>query len=237
MMLAHCKAVKRGNTAQFLVGDMPYMSYHLSNEDAIRNAGSFVQAGMDAVKLEGFFPERIKAIADSGTLLMAHLGLTPQTQAKMGGFKVQAKTGEEIDKLLYQANTVQEKGASLLLLEAVPAEVAAKVREELRIPVFGIGAGPKVDGQLAILHDLLGLFWEFKPKFVKQHVNGELIFLNAINSYAEEVAGAQFPGEEHSYHLDSETLNELLSKTGSSWKYDAARIVAKLTLWLVYAGP
>lgn len=220
MMLTHCDAVKRGSTNQFLIGDMPFLSYQLSDVEAVRNAGEFIRAGMDAVKLEGYFPDRIKAISDSGTLLMAHLGLTPQTQARMGGYRVQAKTGEEIDKLLQQSKSVEQSGASLLLLEAVPAEVAALVRDELKIPVYGIGAGPEVDGQLAIIHDLLGLFWEFKPKFIKQYVNGEQVFLRAIQEYAKEVTESKFPTEDHSYHLKEHMLDELLARSGSSWKYD-----------------
>jgi 3-methyl-2-oxobutanoate hydroxymethyltransferase len=222
MMLTHCEAVKRGNQNQFLIGDMPFLSYQLSNTDAIRNAGEFVRSGMDAVKLEGHFPERIKAIADSGTLIMAHLGLTPQTQARLGGYRVQAKTGQEIDQLLQQAKSVEQSGASLLLLEAVPAEVAEMVRNELNIPVYGIGAGPKVDGQLAIIHDLLGLFWDFKPKFIKQYVNGEEVFLKAIQEYAKEVVETKFPTDSQSYHLQEEALDALLARSGSSWKYEKA---------------
>ena len=220
MMLTHCEAVKRGSQNQFLIGDMPYMSYQPSNEVAIRNAGEFMKFGMDAVKVEGYFPDRIKSIVDSGTVVMGHLGLTPQTQAKLGGYRIQAKTHDEVDKLVRQAKDVEDSGASLLLLEAVPKEVSKIVRDELKIPVYGIGAGPCVDGQLVISHDILGLFWDFKPKFIKQYINGEQMFHNAINEYANEVHTDKFPDDEHSYKMKTEELEKLLGMSGSSWKYD-----------------
>jgi 3-methyl-2-oxobutanoate hydroxymethyltransferase len=220
MMLTHCQAVKRGSQNQFLIGDMPYMSYQPSNQVAIENAGEFVKVGMDAVKVEGYFPDRIKSIVDSGTVVMGHLGLTPQTQARLGGYRIQAKTHDEVEKLVGQAKDVEESGASLLLLEAVPKEVSKIVRDELKIPVYGIGAGPCVDGQLVISHDILGLFWDFKPKFIKQYINGEQMFHNAINEYANEVHTEKFPDDEHSYNMKQEELDKLLGMSGSSWKYD-----------------
>lgn len=220
MMLTHCEAVKRGSQKQFLIGDMPFMSYQPSNRVAIENAGKFVQVGMDAVKVEGYFPERIKSITDSGTIVMGHLGLTPQTQARLGGYRIQAKTRDEVDKLVSQAKDVENSGASLLLLEAVPKEVSKIVRDELKIPVYGIGAGPCVDGQLVIAHDILGLFWDFKPKFIKQYINGEQMFHNAINEYANEVHGDNFPTDQHSYKMKEDELEKLLGMSGSSWKYD-----------------
>jgi len=220
MMLMHCKAVKRGSENQFLIGDMPFMSYQPSNEIAIKNAGEFIKIGMDAVKVEGYVPKRIDAIANSGIAVMGHLGLTPQTRAKLGGYRVQAKTGDEAEKLLKQAKTIENSGASLLLIEAVPEEVSEIVAKELKIPVYGIGAGPRVDGQLVISHDIFGLFWDFKPKFIKQYVNGERLFLNAINSYEKEVHNGQFPSDEHSYKMKDNELNKLLGMPGSSWKYN-----------------
>jgi 3-methyl-2-oxobutanoate hydroxymethyltransferase len=220
MMITHCEAVKRGSQNQFLIGDMPYMSYQPSNEIAVMNAGEFIRTGMDAVKIEGYFPERIKSVVDSGAIVMGHLGLTPQTQARLGGYRIQAKTTDEVDKLLLQAKVVEGSGASLLLLEAVPKEVSKIVRDELKIPVYGIGAGSCVDGQLVISHDILGLFWDFKPKFIKQYINGEQLFHNAINEYANEVHTNKFPNEEHSYKMKEEELEKLLGMSGSSWKYD-----------------
>jgi 3-methyl-2-oxobutanoate hydroxymethyltransferase len=220
MMLMHCKAVKRGSENQFLIGDMPFMSYQPSNETAIKNAGEFIKIGMDAVKVEGYVPKRIDAIANSGIAVMGHLGLTPQTRAKLGGYRVQAKTGDEAEKLLKQAKTIENSGASLLLIEAVPEEVSEIVAKELKIPVYGIGAGPRVDGQLVISHDIFGLFWDFKPKFIKQYVNGERLFLSALNSYEKEVHNGQFPSDEHSYKMKDNELNKLLGMPGSSWKYN-----------------
>ena len=220
MMLMHCKAVKRGSENQFLIGDMPFMSYQPSNETAIKNAGEFIKIGMDAVKVEGYVPKRIDAIANSGIAVMGHLGLTPQTRAKLGGYRVQAKTGDEAEKLLKQAKTIENSGASLLLIEAVPEEVSEIVAKELKIPVYGIGAGPRVDGQLVISHDIFGLFWDFKPKFIKQYVNGERLFLNALNLYEKEVHNGQFPSDEHSYKMKDNELNKLLGMPGSSWKYN-----------------
>jgi len=220
MMLTHCKAVKRGSQNQFLIGDMPFMSYQPSNEVAIENAAKFVRVGMDAVKVEGYFPERIKSIVDSGTVVMGHLGLTPQTQARLGGYRIQAKTRDEVDKLVAQAKDLENNGTSLLLLEAVPKEVSKIVRDELKIPVYGIGAGPHVDGQLVIIHDILGLFWDFKPKFIKQYINGEHMFRDAIDEYAHDVHAEQFPDDQHSYQMKEEELEKLLGMSGSSWKYD-----------------
>ena len=219
-MLRSARAVSRGVNRAFTVGDMPYMSYQPSNQVAIENAGKFLQEGMDAVKLEGYFPDRIKAIVDSGTVVMSHLGLTPQTQARMGGYRIQAKTANEVDKLVTQAREIEDNGASLLLLEAVPKEVSKIVKNELKIPVYGIGAGSCVDGQLVIVHDILGLFWDFKPKFIKQYINGEQMFHNAINEYANEVHLQKFPDNEHSYNMKEEELEKLLGMSGSSWKYD-----------------
>ena len=169
-MIAHCGAVATGAQRPFLIGDMPFLSYQSCQKTAIENAARFIRTGMDAVKLEGYYPERIKGINDAGMITMAHLGLTPQTRAKFGGYKIQAKTSEEIENLVRQSIGIQEAGAALLLLEAVPDDVGAIVSKELKIPVFGIGAGNKVDGQVVIIHDMLGMFWDFKPKFIKKYI-------------------------------------------------------------------
>jgi len=218
-MITHCKAVSKGAPRPFLIGDMPFMSYQPSIETAIVNAGRFVQAGMDAVKLEGYYPERIKAINNSGILAMAHLGLTPQTRAKFGGYKIQAKTNEEIEKLVKQSIGIQEAGAALLLLEAVPDEVGDIITKELKIPVIGIGAGSKVDGQVVIIHDMLGMFWDFKPKFIKRYANCESIITTAIETYAKEVQTKQFPNEEYSYNIKYSEIDKYLSN--KTWKYDS----------------
>jgi 3-methyl-2-oxobutanoate hydroxymethyltransferase len=216
-MITHCEAVARGAPRPFLIGDMPFMSYQSSIPKAIENAGRFISAGMDAVKLEGFYPDHINAINNAGIITMAHLGLTPQTRAKFGGYKIQAKTCDEIDKLVQQSIKIQEAGASLLLLEAVPDDVGAIVKNELQIPVFGIGAGAKVDGQVVILHDVLGLFWDFKPRFVKRYANCEKVVADALNTYADEVRHVKFPTREYFYNLDQEELEKYLEM--KSWKY------------------
>lgn len=218
-MLRHCKAVHRGAPDKFLIGDMPFMSYQPSNEIAIQNAGRFNQIGMDAVKIEGFFPTRVKSVSDSGILVMSHLGLTPQTKAKMGGYKIQSKTMKETEKLLKQCDVVTKSGASMILLEAVPNEVGKIIRDNISIPVFGIGAGQHVDGQLAIIHDLLGMFWDFKPKFIKQYVNSEDIFKSVLDNYSKDVKDVLFPSTEHFYNMSPEELEKAIEKCGSSWKY------------------
>ena len=217
-MLTHCRAVARGAQRPFLVGDMPFMSYQACTKTAVENAGRFISAGMDAVKLEGFYPEKIKAINDAGIIAMGHLGLTPQTRAKFGGYKIQAKTSEEIDKLMTQSIGVQNAGAALLLLEAVPDDVGALVSKELNIPVFGIGAGNRVDGQVVIIHDMLGMFWDFKPKFIKQYTNLDGHISDALKAYAKDVTSCQFPSEKYFYNINPMELDKYLAL--KNWKYD-----------------
>ena len=220
-MINHCESVSRGAKDAFLIGDMPYMSYQESNELAVRNAGRFIVAGMDIVKVEGAMVERIKAICDSGIMVMSHLGLTPHTRAKLGGYRVQGKTAKSAEIVLDQAKRLQDAGCSALLLEAMPTEPAGMIAEELDIPVYGIGAGDRVDGQLVILHDLIGLFWEFKSKFVKRYCEaGELIQM-ALESYKSEVKDGQFPTQENFYEIKEEELDKLLGD--DAWKYEKDR--------------
>ena len=221
-MINHCESVSRGAKDAFLIGDMPYMSYQESNELAVRNAGRFIVAGMDMVKVEGAMVERIKSICDSGIMVMSHLGLTPHTRAKLGGYRVQGKTAKSAEIVLDQAKKLQDAGCSALLLEAMPTEPAGMIAEELDIPVYGIGAGDRVDGQLVILHDLIGLFWEFKSKFVKRYCEaGELIQM-ALESYASEVKSGVFPAQENFYEIKEEELDKLLGD--SAWKYEKDRV-------------
>ena len=220
-MINHCESVSRGAKDAFLIGDMPYMSYQESNELAVRNAGRFIVAGMDMVKVEGAMVERIKAICDSGIMVMSHLGLTPHTRAKLGGYRVQGKTAKSAEIVLDQAKRLQDAGCSALLLAAMPTEPAGMIAEELDIPVYGIGAGDRVDGQLVILHDLIGLFWEFKSKFVKRYCEaGELIQM-ALESYKSEVKDGQFPTQENFYEIKEEELDKLLGD--DAWKYEKDR--------------
>ena len=215
-MISACEAVARGAKNAFLVGDMPYMSYQVSNEEAVYNAGRFVKAGMDCVKVEGAMVERIKAIAESGIMVMSHLGLTPHTRAKLGGYRVQGNTAKQAEIILDQALALQEAGCNVLLLEGMPRESASMIAGKLSIPVYGIGAGDKVDGQLVIFHDLMGLFWEFKSKFVKRYCEAGQIMQSALKQYAEEVRTGQFPAEENFYAIKEEELEKLLG--GGNWK-------------------
>jgi len=201
---------------------MPYMSYQSSNELAVENAGRFIRAGMDCVKVEGDMENRIKAIADAGIIVMSHLGLTPHTRAKLGGYKVQGKSAESADIILNQALKLQEAGCSFLLLEAMPVEPAGMIANELNIPVYGIGAGDKVDGQLVIFHDLVGLFWEFKSKFVKRYCEAGQMMENALKEYYAEVKNQEFPSKDHFYEIKEEELEKLLGD--SSWKYEKDRV-------------
>ena len=154
-MIRATESVVRANKSSFVVGDMPFLSYQTSNEDAVKNAGAFIQAGADCVKVEGIMYDRIKAIVDSDILVMSHLGLTPQSRAKLGGYRVQGKTAKEVEILLEQALKLQEIGCCSILLEAVPMETAKVIADNLSIPVYGVGAGNEVDGQLVIFHDLV----------------------------------------------------------------------------------
>ena len=214
-MILHAEAVARGAKSAFLVGDMPYMSYQASNSEAVHNAGRFIRAGMDAVKVEGAMVDRIKAIADAGILVQSHLGLTPHTRAKLGGYRVQGKTAESTEIILNQALELQEAGCAFLLLEAMPRESAQAVARELSIPVFGIGAGDLVDGQLVIMHDLVGLFWDFKSKFVKRYCEAGAMIQSSLEQYAEEVRSGVFPAEENFYEIKDEELEKI-----ASWKYE-----------------
>ena len=217
-MIRSAESVARGAKKAFLIGDMPYMSYQISNEEAVRNAGRFVKAGMDCVKVEGAMIERIKAICDSGIMVMSHLGLTPHTRAKLGGYRVQGKTADGAQLILEQALALQEAGCSFLLLEGMPRESAEIIASKLTIPVYGIGAGDKVDGQLVIFHDLMGLFWEFKSKFVKRYCEAGQIMKKALEEYASEVRQGQFPAQENFYAIKEEELEKLLG--GGNWKVE-----------------
>lgn len=216
-MLPHCTAVWRANKNAMLIGDMPFGSYQESSELAIRNAVRFIVKGMDAVKVEGAMIDRVKAICGAGILVMSHLGLTPHTRAKLGGYRVQGKTKEQAEVILDQARRLEEAGCSFLLLEAMPRESAAMIASQLKIPIYGIGAGDKVDGQLIIWHDLVGMFWEFKSKFVKRYCEAGKMIQDALMEYAKEVREGKFPAAENFYELKEEELEKLLAD--DRWKY------------------
>jgi 3-methyl-2-oxobutanoate hydroxymethyltransferase len=201
-MLVHAKAVARGARQALLVGDMPFMSYQVSTDQAIANAGRFIQeGGMHAVKLEGGGPviEITRRLTEIGIPVMGHLGLTPQSVHGMGGFKVQGKTQAQAARIAADAKALEEAGAFSLVLEGVPSQLAAGITHELRIPTIGIGAGPATDGQVLVLHDMLGLTSGKAPKFVKRYANLAEDIARAATEYAEDVRAGKFPGPEHEY--------------------------------------
>ncbi len=203
-MLHHSAAVSRGAKRALLVGDMPFGSYQAGPEDAIRNAARFLkEAGMDAVKLEGGAETVpiVKALVDSGISVMAHVGLTPQRVAQFGGFKVQAKTARAARQLIDNAVALEDAGAFSIVLEGIPAPVAQQVTERLGIPTIGIGAGSACDGQVLVLHDVLGLYGEFKPKFAKRYVDLEPLITDALRRFDAEVREGTFPDAEHSFTM------------------------------------
>jgi 3-methyl-2-oxobutanoate hydroxymethyltransferase len=201
-MIYHTKMVARGTVSALVVGDMPFLSYQTSTEEAVKNAGRFLkEAGAEAVKLEGGgqMAETISAIVNAGIPVMAHIGLTPQYMHMLGGFKVQGKDEAAREKILSDARAVKEAGAFAVVLEAMPASLAKEIQELLPIPTIGIGAGPDCDGQVLVLHDLLGLFDRFTPKFVKKYANLKDQALKAVKEYKLDVESGKFPSEEHSF--------------------------------------
>jgi 3-methyl-2-oxobutanoate hydroxymethyltransferase len=204
-MIHHAKAVARGSRQALLVGDMPFMSYHASIEQAITSAGRFLQeAGMHAVKLEGGgrIVEIVQRLTALGIPVMGHLGLTPQFVHQMGGFKVQGKTDAQAARILVDAKELEQAGAFSIVLEGVPNAVADRVTQALHIPTIGIGAGPGTDGQVLVLHDMLGLTTGKAPKFVKRYANLADEIGKAAQQFAKEVGAGSFPGPEHSYSVN-----------------------------------
>ena len=202
--IVHCEAVRRGAPNTFVVGDMPFLSYQASIPEAVHNAGRFLkEAGMDAIKLEGGLrvTRQIEAINDAGIVVIGHIGLTPQSSGQLGGHKAQGRTAESARMVVADALAVEQAGAKMLLVEAVPPEVTAFISRKLKIPVLSIGAGPDCDGQLLIVSDLIGQFQAFTPKFVKQYCNVSGIVIQAMKEYCEDVRGGRFPGEEHCYRM------------------------------------
>jgi 3-methyl-2-oxobutanoate hydroxymethyltransferase len=207
-MLHHAKTVSRGARQALLVGDMPFMSYQVSIEQAITNAGRFVQeAGMHAVKLEGGgrVIEITKRLTQIGIPVMGHLGLTPQFVHQMGGFKVQGKTDRQAAQILADSKALEQAGASSLVLEGVPSKLAATITNSLRIPTVGIGAGPACDGQVLVFHDFVGLTTGKAPKFVKRYANLADEISRAAGAFVEDVREGRFPGPEHEYTTNGST--------------------------------
>lgn len=212
-MIHHCKAVTRAVKYALVIGDLPFLSYQTSLRDAIYNAGLLMkEGGVDAVKLEGGqeFAPTLKAIADAGIPVAGHIGLTPQTISKLGGYKVQGTDIDTARKLLEDARALEAAGAFLVTLECVPDRLAELISEELTIPVTGTGSGLHTDGQSINLYDILGLFERFTPKFVKKYANLSQDILQALQQYKEEVEQGIFPGPEHAFHIKDEVLQEVL---------------------------
>jgi len=216
--IVHTEAVRRGAPNTFVVGDMPFLSYQTTPDDAVRNAGRFYkEAGVDAVKIEGGrrVIKVVEAIANSGMVVCGHIGLTPQSSGQFGGFKARGRTASSARELILGARAIEGAGAALLLLEAVPPEVGRFIAAELKIPVYGIGAGPDVDGQLLIVSDMLGIFEAFTPKFVKKYASLAEEMTRAFQEYSRDVKEAKFPEERHCYRMiegEFEKLTAMLGK-------------------------
>lgn len=204
-MISHTAAVKRGTKYAHVVGDMPFMSYQSDVKDAVRNAGRFLkEAGADSVKLEGGaeMAPTVKAIVDAGIAVMGHIGLTPQSASKLGGYRVQGKSRSGAHKLLDDALALQEAGAYAIVLETTPARVSEFVSKRLSIPTIGIGAGAGCDGQVLVFHDLLGYFDRFSPRHNKRYANLKPIIVEAVKQYVSEVSTRAFPTDENSFAID-----------------------------------
>lgn len=206
-MLHHTRAVRRGTRRALLVADMPYGSYHVEPKEAVRHAIRFVkEAGTEAIKIEG--GERrmdlIARLVDAEIPVMGHIGLTPQSVNALGGFRVQGKTEEAADQLLRDARSVEAAGAFAIVLESIPRELAARITSELRIPTIGIGAGPDCDGQILVIHDLLGLSFGHKPKFARRYAQLGEIISHAAAEYCRDVQHGTYPADDESYHLNVE---------------------------------
>ena len=201
-IIYHCRAVARGRTNALLVADMPFMSYQTSVGEAKKNAGRMIKEGMaEAVKIEGGanMQEVVKAVCDIDIPVMAHIGLTPQSVHRMGGYKVQGREEKHREKLLEDARAVEKAGAFAVVLELMASSLAKKISENLTIPTIGIGAGVQCDGQVLVINDLLGLSGDFRPKFVKRYANLEPTILKAVKDYIEEVKTGKFPDKEYSF--------------------------------------
>ncbi|HEY5626650.1 MAG TPA: 3-methyl-2-oxobutanoate hydroxymethyltransferase [Nitrospira sp.] len=201
-MIYHTKLVAGAAQKALVIGDMPFMSYQASKEDALRNAGRFLQVGAHAVKLEGgaAMLDRVEAMTKIGIPLIGHLGMTPQSVHQYGGYKVQGKGQTQAHALVADAKALESAGASAIVLEAIPADLAKTITEQVSIPTIGIGAGPHCDGQVLVLYDLLGMFDEFVPKFVKPYAHLKADALQALRRFKEEVEEGKFPSDSESYH-------------------------------------
>jgi 3-methyl-2-oxobutanoate hydroxymethyltransferase len=215
-MLFLTRTVSRQAHRPIVVGDLPFGSYQVSDEDAARTAIRFVkEGGADVVKLEGAGPmvSRVRAIVETGIPVMGHVGLTPQSATMLGGFKTQGKTAAAARQLVSDAHALEGAGCMSIVLEAIPAPVAARITRELSIPTIGIGAGPDCDGQVLVYHDLLGLTEGHLPRFVKRYASLSREIRDALEAYAAEVRSGAFPGEEHAYSMSEDELNAFAETT------------------------
>jgi 3-methyl-2-oxobutanoate hydroxymethyltransferase len=211
-MIHHIKAVVRGCKGPLVVGDMPFMSYNTSTRDAIINAGRLMkEGGCDVIKLEGGvdFASTVNSIVKAGIPVQGHIGLTPQTASALGGFKMQGRDALAGKRIIEDARALEDSGVFSIILEAVPAPLGQLVAEAVKVPVIGIGAGPNVDGQVLVTHDMIGLFDKFVPKFVKQYTQIRKTILEALKEYKEDVLAVTFPGPEHSFKMPDEALEQL----------------------------
>jgi 3-methyl-2-oxobutanoate hydroxymethyltransferase len=211
-MLHHAKAASRAVKNALVIGDMPYESYQVNPHESVKNAQRFIdEAKCDAVKLEWFDQclEVTEEIIKAGISVMGHIGLTPQTADKLGGFKVQGKDAEAAQRLIKQALDLEKLGCFSLVLECVPDKIAEIITKKLKIPTIGIGAGASCDGQVLVSYDMLGLFERFTPKFVKKYVNLSEQILNAVKTYKQEVVSGAFPAKEHTFSIKEEELEKL----------------------------
>ncbi len=207
-MLHHTRAVARGVSRALIVGDMPYLSYHVTVEESVRNAGHFIQAGAHAVKVEGGKPSRIRvveAILDAEIPVMGHIGLTPQSVNALGGFKLQGKNAVDARRLIDEAVALERAGCFAIVLECVPAELAAVITEQVTVPTIGIGAGPACDGQVLVYHDVLGIYDGHTPKFVRRYANTARDMQSALEAFLSDVRGGKFPDQNtESFHMASD---------------------------------
>jgi len=218
-VIHHSAAVARAKPNCLIIGDMPFMSYKISEEQALENCALMLQeGGSEAVKIEGAgrVVEIVRAVVDSGIPVMGHIGLTPQSIFELGGYRIQGKTAENAEKLIKQAQSLEEAGAFSIVIELVPSETAKKITESVSIPTIGIGAGPHCDGQVLVLHDMLGLFQDFKPKFVKRYANIRDVISTAVKDYCAEVREGKFPSDEFSFEMTEEETGRLYGRTNPS---------------------
>lgn len=202
MMILHTQAVARGLGSQFLISDLPFLGHRISRADTIQNVRQLLQAGAQAIKIEGADSDTCETICylvAAGVPVIGHIGLTPQSIHQLGGYKVQGKDQAQAEQLLQQAQALEACGCFAVVIECVPQQVATTITQTLTIPTIGIGAGVGTDGQVLVWHDLLALQTEFKPKFLRHYVQGKEVILEAINNYAHQVKKAQFPAEEHAF--------------------------------------